>query len=249
MLTWGGLQAPCRAWFSLGHRYYLIHDEVNTGGVCSPVILQMNTVVLYSYNLKCYLQYFDGWNPSDLFFQREKRRILFLYNLQIQKRISFIKRQRHRLRNQKQTFIKVCVMHLQRVLQRKQNFFFLHIQVTNSLEFSVLLILSKNVAFVEHTSFRSYIQWKLRKSTRPRLHSKSHSLLICRWKTICKHVWIYSICKTVGKSTGMTFYFCQESEVHIQWTLYYPLRPRDRISECSETKAMSHDSDSITNIV
>ncbi|KAK2902959.1 hypothetical protein QQF64_010163 [Cirrhinus molitorella] len=39
--------------------------------------------------------------------KREKRRILFLYNLQIQKRISFIKRQRHRLRNQKQTFIKV----------------------------------------------------------------------------------------------------------------------------------------------
>ncbi|XP_016406262.1 DC-STAMP domain-containing protein 1 [Sinocyclocheilus rhinocerous] len=39
--------------------------------------------------------------------KREKRRILFLYNLQIQKRISFIKRQQHRLRNQKQTFIKV----------------------------------------------------------------------------------------------------------------------------------------------
>ncbi|XP_016343580.1 DC-STAMP domain-containing protein 1 [Sinocyclocheilus anshuiensis] len=39
--------------------------------------------------------------------KREKKRILFLYNLQIQKRISFIKRQQHRLRNQKQTFIKV----------------------------------------------------------------------------------------------------------------------------------------------
>ncbi|XP_051576255.1 E3 ubiquitin-protein ligase DCST1 [Myxocyprinus asiaticus] len=36
--------------------------------------------------------------------KREKRRILFLYNLQIQKRISFIKRQRRWLRNQKQTF-------------------------------------------------------------------------------------------------------------------------------------------------
>uniref|UniRef100_A0A8C1JML6 DC-STAMP domain containing 1 n=1 Tax=Cyprinus carpio TaxID=7962 RepID=A0A8C1JML6_CYPCA len=39
--------------------------------------------------------------------KREKGRILFLYNLQIQKRISFIKRQLRRLRNQKQTFIKV----------------------------------------------------------------------------------------------------------------------------------------------
>ncbi|XP_051720379.1 E3 ubiquitin-protein ligase DCST1 isoform X1 [Ctenopharyngodon idella] len=39
--------------------------------------------------------------------KREKKRILFLYNLQIQKRISFINRQRHLLRNQKQTFITV----------------------------------------------------------------------------------------------------------------------------------------------
>ncbi|KAA0703352.1 E3 ubiquitin-protein ligase DCST1 [Triplophysa tibetana] len=36
--------------------------------------------------------------------KREKKRILFLYNLQIQKRISFINRQRKRLMNRKQTF-------------------------------------------------------------------------------------------------------------------------------------------------
>ncbi|XP_073782201.1 E3 ubiquitin-protein ligase DCST1 isoform X12 [Danio rerio] len=39
--------------------------------------------------------------------KREKKRILFLYNLQIQKRISFINRQCHRLRNPKQTFVMV----------------------------------------------------------------------------------------------------------------------------------------------
>ncbi|XP_067304661.1 E3 ubiquitin-protein ligase DCST1 isoform X5 [Pseudorasbora parva] len=42
--------------------------------------------------------------------KREKRRILFLYNLQIQKRISFISRQRHRLRYQKQTFVTVLLV-------------------------------------------------------------------------------------------------------------------------------------------
>ncbi|XP_052000331.1 E3 ubiquitin-protein ligase DCST1 [Xyrauchen texanus] len=42
--------------------------------------------------------------------KREKRRILFLYNLQIQKRISFIKRQRRWLRNQKQTFKNVLLI-------------------------------------------------------------------------------------------------------------------------------------------
>ncbi len=249
MLTWGGLQAPCRAWFSLGHRYYLIHDEVNTGGVCSPVILQMNTVVLYSYNLKCYLQYFDGWNPSDLFFSERKETDPF--SLQPTDPETYLLHQKTTTSPEKSKtdiYKGVCDASAKGPTEKTE--LFLHIRFTNSLEFSVLLILSKNVAFVEHTSFRSYIQWKLRKSTRPRLHSKSHSLLIyCRWKTICKHVWIYSICKTVGKSTGMTFYFCQESEVHIQWTRYYPLRPWDRISECSETKAMSHDSDSITNIV
>ncbi|XP_073782193.1 E3 ubiquitin-protein ligase DCST1 isoform X7 [Danio rerio] len=52
--------------------------------------------------LMCLLQVY-----SNRLRRREKKRILFLYNLQIQKRISFINRQCHRLRNPKQTFVMV----------------------------------------------------------------------------------------------------------------------------------------------
>ncbi len=43
-------------------------------------------------------------------------------------------------------------------------------------------------------------------------------------------------------------YFWQDSEEHIQWTLYYPIRPQERRNNATDTDR-SHDNDNMTNVL
>lgn len=66
--------------------------------------------------------------------------------------------------------------------------------------------------------------------------------------TYSKYFWIHSIHKT-DEPNGLLLNFQWKSEVHIQWPLYFPMRPRERIFECQWSDAThtgkSHDNDNM----
>ncbi len=47
----------------------------------------------------------------------------------------------------------------------------------------------------------------------------------------------------------MAYYFRRDSEVHIQWTLYYPMRPLERICNSCEATDDGRSHDNMTNVV
>ncbi len=62
-----------------------------------------------------------------------------------------------------------------------------------------------------------------------------------------------ALMKELAKSTQMTYYFWHDSEVCIGWTLYYPMRPRERIYEWQRSNVTdagrSRDRKNMTNVV
>ncbi len=84
-----------------------------------------------------------------------------------------------------------------------------------------------------------------------RLHLKSHtSLLYSRWKTVCE---LSSMSDFTVFIKQINYYFWQDTEVCIQWAVYYPVRPQERFcewqwSDTTDTHG-SHDNDSVTNVV
>ncbi len=79
-----------------------------------------------------------------------------------------------------------------------------------------------------------------------RLHLKSHtSLLYSRWKTVCE---LSSMSDFTVFIKQINYYFWQDTEVCIQWAVYYPVRPQERFcewqwSDTTDTHG-SHDNDS-----
>ncbi len=100
------------------------------------------------------------------------------------------------------------------------------------------------VSFIWHTRFSSWSSvlmiWWIRcvKGIQNVQSSGSHRTGVehhcSRWETVhekCSMSKFTVFIKQRSKSTWMTYYYSRDSEVCIQWSLYYPSRPLERICE------------------